>query len=136
MEKYLTIKILRDSYIHCPFKLRKVHTNSYNSIKDIASNLVESASLPNLVQQLILKKSDIDFSSFTKEDDSFELLLKISESMNNSYLPIQGPPGTGKSTILGKVAAELGNSGKKIGIAAPSYAAVVKFSKKDHSTLK
>jgi putative protein kinase ArgK-like GTPase of G3E family len=66
------------------------------------------------VQQLILKKSDIDFSSFTKEDDSFELLLKISESMNNSYLPIQGPPGTGKSTILGKVAAELGNSGKKL----------------------
>ena len=118
-------------FIHpLPIKLRNVHTNSYNSIKDIASNLVERESLPSIVQQLILKKSDIDFSSFTKEDDSFELLLKISESMNNSYLPIQGPPGTGKSTILGKVAAELGNSGKKIGIVAPSYAAVLNLVKK------
>lgn len=118
-------------FIHpYPLMFQKVATNSQNELFSICNDLIEKGELPILVQKLLENQSQKLLTDLKEHRYDSNILFDLASQLNNSYLAIQGPPGTGKSTLMGEVIYKLFKSGKKVGIAGPSYAATLNLVKK------
>lgn len=57
-------------------------------------------------------------------DEDPEKLVETVLGLDRSILPVQGPPGTGKTFRAARVVVEALGAGKRVGITAPSHAAI------------
>ncbi len=93
--------------------------------------LADSNSLPEVTQEILRRHKPrfIDGGGPAKgvfTDDVDEMIGWISE-LDRSIVAIQGPPGTGKTYRGARMVRKLLNEGKRVGICAPSYAAIGNF---------
>ena len=93
--------------------------------------LTNPNSLPDVTKEILRQNKPRFFEGKGPKggifnDDIDEMVAWISE-LDRSVVAVQGPPGTGKTYRGARMVRKLINEGKRVGICAPSYAAIGNF---------
>ena len=57
-------------------------------------------------------------------EDFVTCVIRLTDALNQSVLPVQGPPGTGKTYTAARLILDQVTKGKKLGVTGPSHAAI------------
>ncbi len=93
--------------------------------------LANPQSLPGATEEILQRNKPRFFDGRGPRDGIFtddigEMVEWIGQ-LNESIVAVQGPPGTGKTYRGARMVRELLNEGKRVGVCAPSYAAIGNF---------